>query len=106
MTGAAANGVEAVDLVAKGNVDVVLMDLRMPVLDGVRATARITAGFPGVAVLVLTPYADDDSIATALRAGARGYLTQDAETCPRPAPRRRQGGGRCRSSSSPRPSSG
>jgi DNA-binding NarL/FixJ family response regulator len=78
VTGAAANGVEAVDLVAQGNVDVVLMDLRMPVLDGVQATARITADFPDVAVLVLTTYADDDSIATALRAGARGYLTKDA----------------------------
>jgi len=78
VTGAAANGVEAVDLVAQGNVDVVLMDLKMPVLDGVQATARITADFPDVAVLVLTTYADDESIATALRAGARGYLTKDA----------------------------
>ncbi|TDD62145.1 response regulator transcription factor [Kribbella antibiotica] len=77
VTGAAANGAEAVDLVAQGNVDVVLMDLRMPVLDGVGATARITAEFPQVAVLVLTTYADDASIATALRAGARGYLTKD-----------------------------
>ncbi|MET9310676.1 response regulator transcription factor [Kribbella sp. NPDC003505] len=78
VTGAAANGVEAVDLVAGGNVDVVLMDLRMPVLDGTQATARITADFPHVAVLVLTTYADDASIANALRAGARGYLTKDA----------------------------
>jgi DNA-binding NarL/FixJ family response regulator len=78
VTGAAANGVEAVDLVAQGNVDVVLMDLKMPVLDGVQATARITSGFPEIAVLVLTTYADDESIATALRAGARGYLTKDA----------------------------
>ncbi|MEJ1110682.1 MULTISPECIES: response regulator transcription factor [unclassified Kribbella] len=78
VTGAAANGVEAVDLVARGNVDVVLMDLKMPILDGVQATARITADFPGIAVLVLTTYADDESIATALRAGARGYLTKDA----------------------------
>ncbi|WP_432890733.1 response regulator [Kribbella sp. CA-245084] len=82
VVGAAANGVEAVELVAtlvaEGNVDVVLMDLRMPVLDGTEATARITADFPDVAVLVLTTYADDASIANALRAGARGYLTKDA----------------------------
>jgi DNA-binding NarL/FixJ family response regulator len=78
VAGAAANGAEAVELVAVGNVDVVLMDLRMPVLDGIQATARITADFPDVAVLVLTTYADDDSIANALRAGARGYLTKDA----------------------------
>ncbi|MGW6282607.1 response regulator [Kribbella sp. NPDC055071] len=78
VAGAAGNGVEAIELVAQGNVDVVLMDLKMPVLDGVEATARITADFADVAVLVLTTYADDASIATALRAGARGYLTKDA----------------------------
>src|SRR5256885_15963258 len=65
VAGAAANGVEAVDLVARGNVDVVLMDLRMPVLNGTQTTARITADFPNVAVLVLTTYADDASIANA-----------------------------------------
>jgi DNA-binding NarL/FixJ family response regulator len=78
VVGAAGNGVEAIELVAQGNVDVVLMDLRMPVLDGVQATARITADHPEVAVLVLTTYADDESISMALRAGARGYLTKDA----------------------------
>ncbi|GAA3560338.1 response regulator transcription factor [Kribbella ginsengisoli] len=78
VVGAAGNGVQAIELVAEGNVDVVLMDLRMPVLDGVKATARITAEYPKVAVLVLTTYADDESIALALRAGARGYLTKDA----------------------------
>ncbi|TWD82856.1 LuxR family two component transcriptional regulator [Kribbella amoyensis] len=78
VTGDAANGAEAVQLVAEGNVDVVLMDLRMPVLDGIQATARLTAEYPEVPVLVLTTYADDESIAKALRAGARGYLTKDA----------------------------
>lgn len=78
VVGAASDGAQAVKLVAEGNTDVVLMDLRMPVLDGVGATRRITADHPEVAVLVLTTYADDESIALALRAGARGYLTKDA----------------------------
>ena len=74
----AGDGATALDLVAQHRPDVVLMDLRMPVLDGVEATRRITAEHPGVAVLMLTTYADDESIATALRAGALGYLTKDA----------------------------
>jgi DNA-binding NarL/FixJ family response regulator len=74
----AGDGAAALDLVAEHRPDVVLMDLRMPVLDGVEATRRITAEHPGVAVLMLTTYADDESIATALRAGALGYLTKDA----------------------------
>ncbi|GAB2761651.1 response regulator transcription factor [Amycolatopsis magusensis] len=79
VTGSAANGRQVLDLLVAGTeADVVLMDLRMPVLDGVEATTRITAEHPGTAVVVLTTYADDDSIAGALRAGARGYLTKDA----------------------------
>lgn len=78
VVGSAGDGAEALELVAAGPVDVVLMDLRMPVLDGIQATARISAQYPEVAVLVLTTYADDESIALALRAGARGYLTKDA----------------------------
>jgi DNA-binding NarL/FixJ family response regulator len=78
VVGSAADGAEALRLVAQGNTDVVLMDLRMPVLDGIRATVRLTAEHPEVAVLVLTTYADGESIAAALRAGARGYLTKDA----------------------------
>ena len=66
VVGAAAHGGEAVELVGHGDVDVVLMDLKMPVLDGVRATARLSAEYPEVAVLVLTTYADDASIAQGL----------------------------------------
>lgn len=72
------DGAAGVEAVTRTRPDVVLMDLRMPVLDGVEATRRITAEHPGVAVLMLTTYADDESIATALRAGALGYLTKDA----------------------------
>jgi DNA-binding NarL/FixJ family response regulator len=57
---------------------VVLMDLRMPVMDGVEATRQLRARMPDVAVVVLTTHADDESVFAALRAGARGYLTKDA----------------------------
>ena len=56
----------------------VLVDLHMPVMDGIEATRRLTAEHPGTAVVVLTTYADDTSILGALRAGARGYLTKNA----------------------------
>lgn len=78
VAGDAADGAAAVDLVAAERPDVVLMDLRMPGVDGVEATRRIAADHPGTAVLVLTTFADDESIVSALRAGARGYLTKDA----------------------------
>jgi DNA-binding NarL/FixJ family response regulator len=76
--GEAADGEEAVRLALATRPDVVLMDLRMPLLDGAGATARIRDQLPDTAVVVLTTYADDASIAGALRAGARGYLTKDA----------------------------
>lgn len=78
VVGTAADGAEAVALVAATRPDVALMDLRMPVLDGAAATRRVTAETPGTAVLVLTTFADDADIVAALQAGARGYLTKDA----------------------------
>jgi DNA-binding NarL/FixJ family response regulator len=78
IVGEASDGAQALALADELEPDVVLMDLRMPVLDGTQATARILAAHPGIAVLVLTTFADDDSILGALRAGARGYLTKDA----------------------------
>jgi DNA-binding NarL/FixJ family response regulator len=78
VVGQAADGVEAVRLAGELAPDVVLMDLRMPGLDGAAATERVLAQNPAVAVLVLTTYADDASIVSALKAGARGYLTKDA----------------------------
>ena len=75
---AAVNGEEAVALSARHRPDVVLMDLRMPELDGVEATRRIRAAQPETEIVVLTTYADEASILEALQAGARGYLTKDA----------------------------
>ncbi|WP_327292988.1 response regulator transcription factor [Streptomyces sp. NBC_01198] len=75
---AVADGTEVLAAVAAGPVDVVLMDLRMPVMDGTEATRRLTEDHPEVAVVVLTTFADDDSILAALSAGARGYLTKNA----------------------------
>lgn len=78
VVGSAADGAEAVRLVAELAPDVVLMDLRMPGVGGVEATRRVRADHPGTQVLVLTTYADDESILGALQAGALGYLTKDA----------------------------
>ncbi|MFF3962332.1 response regulator [Streptomyces griseorubiginosus] len=78
VVGAAGDGEQAVQLVAELAPDVVLMDLRMPRCDGVEATRRIRAEHPGTQVVVLTTFADDDSLFPALKAGARGYLTKDA----------------------------
>ena len=74
---AAADGEEAVILAARHRPHVVLMDLRMPRLDGVEATRRIRAAQPETEIVVLTTHADDQSILGALQAGARGYLTKD-----------------------------
>jgi DNA-binding NarL/FixJ family response regulator len=78
VVGVAADGEEAVRLVAERQADVVLMDLRMPRCDGVEATRRVMHDHPMTRVVVLTTYADDESILGALEAGAMGYLTKDA----------------------------
>jgi DNA-binding NarL/FixJ family response regulator len=78
VAGEAADGDAAVQLVATVQPQVVLMDLNMPGCDGVAATARIAAEHPGTRVVVLTTYADDESIIGALQAGALGYLTKEA----------------------------
>jgi DNA-binding NarL/FixJ family response regulator len=78
LVGSAANGEEALALVEREHPDVVLMDLRMPRLDGIEATRRLRERHPDVRVIALTTYADDESVLAVLRAGARGYLTKDA----------------------------
>jgi DNA-binding NarL/FixJ family response regulator len=79
VVGAAADGEQALELVAEHKPDAILLDLHMPVLDGIAATRRLTAEHPGVAIVVLTTYADDGSVLDALHAGARSYLTKDAD---------------------------
>src|SRR6266702_2557029 len=79
LTGAATSGTEAVELARETQPDVVIMDLHMPGLNGIEATRRIVADSPHIKVLVLTMFDDDDSIFSALRAGARGYLLKGAD---------------------------
>lgn len=79
VVGQARDGAQAVQLVAEHAPDVVLMDLHMPGMDGIQATEQITREHPATRVVVLTTYADDASIQGALRAGALGYLTKDAD---------------------------
>jgi two-component system NarL family response regulator len=75
--GQAADGEEALALVEKEKPDVVLLDLRMPKLDGVAVTARLRQKFPDLAIVILSTYDTDDDIVRALRAGARAYLLKD-----------------------------
>ncbi|HEU5419362.1 MAG TPA: response regulator transcription factor [Streptosporangiaceae bacterium] len=79
VVGAAADGDQAVQLVAEHQPDAILLDLHMPVLDGIGVTRRLAAEHPGVAIVILTTYADDSSVLHALQAGARSYLTKDAD---------------------------
>ena len=73
----AANGEEALEKYREHRPDIVLMDLRMPVMDGVTATKAILEEFPDAKVIVLTTYAGDEDIHRALDAGAKGYLVKD-----------------------------
>jgi len=77
--GEAATGAQAVELANQLAPDVILMDLRMPDLDGIEATRRLSRNNPAPAIVVLTMFEDDDSVLAAMRAGARGYLLKGAE---------------------------
>ena len=79
VVGVAKDGAEAVELVREHRPDVAVMDLQMPVLDGVEATRAIVAGDTGTGVLVLTSFSDHARIDAAIEAGAVGYLLKDAE---------------------------
>lgn len=80
MVGEARDGAEAVELARVLQPDVILMDVTMPELDGVEATRRIRSSLPGVKVVMLTMHADQDVLASAIRAGASGYLVKDCST--------------------------
>jgi NarL family two-component system response regulator LiaR len=77
VVGTAEDGAAAIEMVAKKKPDLVLMDLKMPVMNGVEATRQIKIKYPEVKVLVLTTYADDEWVFDAIRAGAAGYLLKD-----------------------------
>ena len=77
VVGEAGNGQDAVTLVAQLNPDVVLMDVRMPIVDGVSGTRQICQQFPTTKVLMLTTFDDQEYVAQALQAGASGYLLKD-----------------------------
>jgi DNA-binding NarL/FixJ family response regulator len=79
VVGAAVDGPQALELVAEHQPDAILLDLHMPVLDGIGAIRRLVAEHPDVAIVVLTTFADDTSVLEALHAGARSYLTKDAD---------------------------
>lgn len=77
VVGLAANGAEACEQALQARPDVVLMDLKMPVMNGIHATERLRASLPMTSVLILTTYADDAWVLDAIRAGAAGYLLKD-----------------------------
>lgn len=77
VVGAAQDGSEAVELASQKQPDIILMDLKMPVMNGIEATREIHAKFPNIKILVLTTYDDDEWVFDAIRAGASGYLLKD-----------------------------
>jgi NarL family two-component system response regulator LiaR len=77
VVGVAANGAAAIDMVEDKKPDIILMDMKMPIMNGVEATRQIRARYPEVKVLVLTTYADDEWVFDAIQAGASGYLLKD-----------------------------
>lgn len=79
IVGEARDGAEAIEMVASLQPDVVLMDLRMPNINGIEATRRIHRTSPNAGILILTVFDDDTSVFPAIRAGARGYLLKDSE---------------------------
>jgi DNA-binding NarL/FixJ family response regulator len=79
VVGQAANGAEAVRMCEAIRPDVVVMDLNMPVMGGLEATRKIRAGGSSTQVLILATFAEDDSVVSALREGARGYVLKDSE---------------------------
>lgn len=78
VVGEAGDGLEAIEALRTRRVDVALMDIRMPRLDGIRTTEQVALLFPSTRVLVLTTFDTDDLVVGALRAGASGFLTKDA----------------------------
>jgi DNA-binding NarL/FixJ family response regulator len=78
LVGTAETGAGCVDLVARLQPDVVLMDIHLPDMDGIEATRRVVTASPATAVVVLTMFDEDDSVLAAIRAGARGYLLKGA----------------------------
>ena len=77
VVGEGTNGSEAIEIAGKLNPDIVLLDLVMPQIDGVEATAKIKAICPTTRVIILTSFGEDDKIIPAIQAGAQGYLLKD-----------------------------